>query len=493
VTASERYLNRLGERPFLSLWTYPGVYRDQGKAGDGHGKEVCDLLVVFRDHVIIFSDKDCAYPETGHPGRDWCRWFRKSVLKSAEQAWGAERWIRSQPDRLFLDRACTQPFPIDLPNPAAARFHRIVVARTASARCRAALGGSGSLMLDPGIVGPMHHADEASVKPFAVGDLDLGKGFVHVLDDTSLGVLMRELDTTPDFVDYLVKKEAFVRGGRLGGATGEEELLAYYLGHLNDRGENDFVVPLGYTNAWLLEGLWHDYITGPRRIARVEADEVSYVWDRLIEQFNHHTLAGTSYGPAANLTVAEREQAVRLMAAEDRTARRVLGKSLLQFLSLSRPGYRNTRVMLPVRPGGPHYVFLALSQPPTVTDSQYREVRRGLLDGLCLVAKLVRPEATDIVGLATEPRLTGPRSEDVMYYDARAWCADHQAEAERLQRDLGLLTQCGPECRSTEHTVPTTPRPPRLPRPDVPPGGRSVRNSPCPCGSGKKRKRCCGR
>jgi hypothetical protein len=149
VTASKRYLTRLGERTFLSLWTYPGVYKDQGKVGDGHGQEVADLLVVFRNHIIIFSDKDCAYPNTGNPRLDWCRWFRKSVMKSAEQVWGAERWIRSYPDQLFLDRACRERFPLDLPNPATARFHRIVVARTASARCRAALGGSGSLMLEP--------------------------------------------------------------------------------------------------------------------------------------------------------------------------------------------------------------------------------------------------------------------------------------------------------------------------------------------------------
>jgi hypothetical protein len=494
VTDSERYLTRLGERSFLSLWTYPGVYRDQGKLGVGHGKEVCDLLVVFGDHILIFSDKDCAYPDTGNAQRDWCRWFKKSVVRSAEQVWGAERWIRSYPDRLFLDRACTQPFPIDLPNPATARFHRIVVARTASTRCRATFGGSGSLMLDPAIIGPMHFADEASVKPFAVGDLDPVRGFVHVLDGTSLGILMRELDTVSDFVNYLTRKEAFVRGGRFGGATGEEELLAYYLRRLNDREENDFVVPAGITQVWMQEGLWHEYVTGPLRLARVDADEVSYIWDRLIETFNHHTLAGTSYGPAASATVSEREQAVRLLAAEPRTARRVLGQSLIQFLRESKPGFRTTRVMMPVRLGGPHYVFLALSQPPFVTsEAEFREFRWELLKGLCLVAKLVLPAATDIVGLATEVGLETVRSEDVVYYDARQWCPAHQSEAERLQRDLGLLTQCGPPVRSTEYQFP---RPVAMPTPAARPRqapDQSLRNSSCPCGSGKKWKRCCAR
>ena len=58
ITDSERYLKKLCERTFLSLWSYPNVYRDQGGAAKGDGKEVCDLLVVFENHIIMFSDND---------------------------------------------------------------------------------------------------------------------------------------------------------------------------------------------------------------------------------------------------------------------------------------------------------------------------------------------------------------------------------------------------------------------------------------------------
>jgi hypothetical protein len=61
----------------------------------GVGKELCDLLVVFEDTIIIFSDKDCVFPNTGDLNIDWPRWFKHAVLKSAKQVWGAERWIRS--------------------------------------------------------------------------------------------------------------------------------------------------------------------------------------------------------------------------------------------------------------------------------------------------------------------------------------------------------------------------------------------------------------
>jgi hypothetical protein len=196
VTHAERYLKRLCDRTFLSLWSYSGVYRDQGKTGSGDGKEVCDLLVAFHNHVIIFSDKDCVFPRTGNLERDWCRWYRRAVLASANQIWGAERWLRSQGSRLFLDRKCTQPFPLNLPDASTATFHRVVVAHNASQRCREELGGSGSLMLVPRITGPMHYDPTSGpIMPFAIGQVATEKGFVHVLDDTTLNILLGKLDT----------------------------------------------------------------------------------------------------------------------------------------------------------------------------------------------------------------------------------------------------------------------------------------------------------
>lgn len=53
-TSSERYLATICEKTFLSLWSYPNLYREPGK-------ELCDLLVVFDRHLIIFSDKDIAF------------------------------------------------------------------------------------------------------------------------------------------------------------------------------------------------------------------------------------------------------------------------------------------------------------------------------------------------------------------------------------------------------------------------------------------------
>lgn len=55
LTKTEQRLVALGYRTFLNLWSYPNPYKMQA-----NGKELCDLLVVFDNHIIIFSDKDCS-------------------------------------------------------------------------------------------------------------------------------------------------------------------------------------------------------------------------------------------------------------------------------------------------------------------------------------------------------------------------------------------------------------------------------------------------
>jgi hypothetical protein len=240
VTVAEKYLAGLCEKSFLSLWSYPGVYRDEGKPQiGGHGKEICDLLVVFDQQVIIFSDKDCRLQDSGDVGRDWQRWFKKAIQSSAEQAWGAERWIRHSPNHVFLDRECKCGLPIDFPEMGKANVHLVVVAHGVSSRIRKCfVGSSGSLMVDMGLKG-----FEAHTLPYHVGDLAPQKTFVHVLDDESLVTLMSARDTISDFAAYLSARERLLRGSVHICATGEEQLLAIYLKSCTTNNEHDFVFP----------------------------------------------------------------------------------------------------------------------------------------------------------------------------------------------------------------------------------------------------------
>src|SRR5262249_23530258 len=122
-----------------------------------------------------------------------------------------------------------------------------------------------------------------------------------------------------------------------------------------------------------------------------------------------------------------------------------------------------------------------------------RLARRNLLEMLCMAAKLQFPEAQDVVGYATDPGPEAGRREEALYFDMRNWTEADRAEAERLREKLGLLKKLE-RFDNDFREYPTASAgnakgrgrtPERKPR--------SMRNSPCPCGSGKKFKHCCYR
>lgn len=495
ITAGERLLKSLADHSFLSMWSYSGIYRDQGRAGNkGDGKEVCDLIVVFENHIIIFSDKDCDFPDTGNPDLDWSRWYRKAIRKSAEQIWGAERWILSQPDRLFLDRQCSIPFPIDLPNSATAKFHRIVVAHSVSEQCIRQFGGTGSLMIVPSVIGDAHTLSRRDGgKPFAIGQIDPAKGYVHVFDDTSLQAVMKTLDTISDFIGYLDKKENVIASRKLGFAAGEDDLLAFYLKNIGPDGEHDFVIPPEFRSFIVDEGFWKDFETRPERIAQIEANKISYVWDRLIENFSHHIFARTSHfeTPAG---LNQQEPIFRVLAREPRTRRRLLSRLLFGLIKQTPSTVRATRVVLPSEPGDPHYLFLLLPETPDLAYEEYRELRRALLANYCAITKLDFPEAERIMGIATESGRGAAGSEDVLLYDASNWTVEDVKKAKQTREEMVSMELLGERNRheSVEKEYPDIPTSVRQRQPRVSSMKGRNRNEPCPCRSGKKWKKCHG-
>jgi hypothetical protein len=442
ITAGEKYLRRLCEQTFLSLWSYANVHIDKGQIkGKGHCRELCDLLVVFENHIIIFPDKEGDFQDRGDVYKDWNRWFRESVVEAANEAWGAERRIRMHPDRMFLDRKCTEPFPIALPELATAKFHRVVVAHNASERCRREFGGTGSLIIDPDIIGDQHVAsrDEGG-SPFAIGHINPSKGYVHVLDDTSLDAVMRELDTITDFVNYLTAKETFILEGHLAWAAGEDDFLAFYLRPSDDVYEIGLTERAGDLQVVIPEGLWEQYEQSDFRRARREANEISYVIDRLIEHTAKQAYAGTHHS-ASNPGVQGAASILRFLARESRTRRRSLGKALTSLID--RTPSRNCRlgqVVHPSEPGDPYYVLLVLSyDPDKMPYEEYLAARKWFLESYCAVVKVDFPDAEDIVGIATESGPGTGRSEIFAHLDARVFTDAQRQEAERIKDKFHFL------------------------------------------------------
>jgi hypothetical protein len=381
MNKAEQFVAERCCRSFLSLWSYPNPMAKKRK-------ELCDCLVVCDPDVIILSVKEIAVTDSGDLSTDWDRWRKKAIAASVKQIYGAERTLRSATHIATKNGKKG----LDLPAPGVRRVHRIAVA----------LGGQRKVPLEYG---------------------DFGKGFVHVLDERSFVIILRELDTITDFVEYLKAKESLLRTNvnlYLEGG-GEEDLLALYL----SQGRS---FPKGQDMLWLGPDLWATFSSGKAYQKKKEADRQSYAWDSIIEEFCECQQEGTLL---CNKDLASTEQAIRTMAKENRFARRVLTKDFLDFLEANKKGeVRSRRCQLP---NGTPYVFLAC---PIETP---RDLRRKELTLRCFVVRGGLPDQPAVVGIATEKPGQKWHSLDIVYLHMPKWTKEYAASMAEIQGKLGYF------------------------------------------------------
>jgi len=416
-------LSTVARRAFLSLWSHSNVYTDEGRSnGKGDGKELCDLLVVFGDHVILFSDKHCEFKPHADIEVAWARWYRRAVEKSVRQLLGAEGFLKNHPGRLFLDKGCTQPLPLDLPSPERAKYHLVAATRGSHAAAVEHWHGhsSGSFILDNSIEGDAHHGH-----PFHIGWPAGRQRFIHVLDEMALDVVLDELDTVPDFIDYLEKKEVLLTTpGVVVSTSGEEDLVAQYLMTLRDGAHAFRNIPAAFDYVLFPEGEWTEYEKSPQRISKKVADSDSRRWDALIEMQSGFIRSGAALNPISGLPSEfvsphynDHERIVRTLADETRLSRRVLEKHLKHALSINERGRRFARIAeSPWRPGR-FYVFLTIPKPPEDTYDDYRAARFESLFTYCHGLKTRFPTATEVIGITSEPIPLEGSSQDFLFVD----------------------------------------------------------------------------
>jgi hypothetical protein len=458
VNESERILTGLCRRTFLRLWSQTNVYTDDGfKNGKGATKELCDALVVFGKDVILFSDKHVLFNEAKGIKIAWPRWYKKAVFESCRQLHGAKLWLERFPQRAFLDAKCTRSLPVPVPSENAT-FHLVAVTRGSRDSALAHNGGvgRGSLAVNNSVKGGTH--DEL---PFVVGIPQPEKHFVHVFDEVSIDLVLGELDTVVDFLDYLKKRqELLCTSGITVSATGEEELLAAYLRTTDADGQKHlfFDVSDGEAppEAIVLDAGSYDALTediGYKRKQRV--DRFSYGWDRLIDNFIDYGDPKLSR-PYLVQTNAETERGLRLMAAESRYRRRQLAMSLFSALDRVEPGMRLGRVVYGGNAGETVFVFVIVPKRSTETYDEYRAYRCSVLHAYVRTAKLKAPLGTVFVGIA----LDNPHkdyeggAEDLMVYSQESWSAADLAELERKRAELGLWQRKGEQWRFRQDEFP---------------------------------------
>jgi hypothetical protein len=242
--------------------------------------------------------------------------------------------------------------------------------------------------------------------PFAVGQIDRTKGFVHVLDGVSLDIVMRELDTVTEFIGYLSSKEELIVNGQLESAASEADLLADYLFPLEGKLKSSFAVPSNGSRLVVADDRWKQFDRDPFRLRKRNDDRISYLWDQLIERTSESIVSGKAVFPTPAPDINYGEKVLRLLAREPRWRRRQLATSIYDLVDSTKnlPHDRFTRLEISVNPDDTVFAFLLLARDrPWGTEDDYRARRREWLNALCEVTKLHAPHAMDIVGIATEP------------------------------------------------------------------------------------------
>jgi hypothetical protein len=445
MTTSETKLLKLARSSMLSLWSIPGPYTDEGLASSGSGKELCDLMVIFGDDVLLFSDKDCAFPEHSDIKIAWSRWYRRAIEKSAKQLVGAEGSMRRVGIKIFTDARCTQKLPLDLPDPMRMRVHLIAVAHGAvsvAERYWEAYGGeqgsSGSLMLNTELEGRNHEQE-----PFQIG-WPLGRSkFIHVFDDLTLELIMNELDTVADLTDYLSKKERLLwKSGCEFIIPGEEDLLTAYITNVDRDGVHRFPDFEAGSTIVMREGSWKKFRKSRSYKYRAASRSLSYLWDDLIEYQASHVIYGSTeevfVGRDDRRRLNSNERILRMMASEDRRTRRILGETLREGRVITSDKKRYLRTVAnPDRRRLYCFVFLPFFADQQ-SHSDYRQYRQYLLHLYCEGALLHLKDAKEIIGIAIAPYDTEIVSVDFIFCDVY----DSQiSPQDRIQLEEELRTE----------------------------------------------------
>ncbi len=479
VTPTERLLADLCERSFLKLWSYPNPVKDDQD-------ELCDLLAVFENHLFIFFDRESRQLDKSNKDLlvSWNRWKKKVIDDQIRSAHGAERYIKSGRG-IFLDKALEVPFPINI-NFDKMIIHKIIIAHGAKEACEkfSKKNVYGSLAISYG------NSNTQFPFPFMI-HIDK-ENPVHVFDSYNLPIIFGEIDTFFDFTAYLDAKIDAVK--KLEGLVycGEEDLLAHYF--LNfDKSKNKHFIGTQREDINFVavgEGEWKDFKELEVYKNKKLADKVSYLWDEVMQITCQNALDGTLLG---NANLLKGRSAIHEMAKEPRFFRRALSEQMIQaihnFPESSQPIMRNVSFM-PSFYEGKGYVFLQL-KVDRITDyeNDYRPKRQAMLEIACGAAKIKFEHLKTIIGIAIDaPKFSKRNSEDFILMDCSDWPNDLREDYEQANEGFGFFKSSSLTIQKknvTEFPIVEERESKHLARTKI------GRNSPCPCGSGKKYKKCC--
>lgn len=216
------------------------------------------------------------------------------------------------------------------------------------------------------------------------------------------------------------------------------------------------------------------------------SNNVSYFWDELIQKTCQNALNGSLLG---NGDVFKSEGAIPEMAKEPRFSRRALSENIISAIKdfpENIEGISRKISFMPSFYKETGYVFLQLRHP-NITDYEniYRPQRQAMLEIACGVAKNKFSYLKKIIGIAIDaPKFTDINSEDFLLLNCEDWSEEQKRYYEKQNVGLQFFNQ-----KTMKRQIRTVKN---FPDSDKVFQVRKIgRNEKCPCGSGKKYKKCC--
>ncbi|MHB1681099.1 MAG: hypothetical protein ACYCTB_11445 [bacterium] len=370
-TDAEKFVHELAEKTFLLDWCFLNP-----KLPDG--KELCDLLVIFDDTAIIWQIKDLKLDKDG-------KYKKAEVDKNLRQLAGAKRqlFVLKTPISLQNARRTIETF-----NPSQIKQIFLI-----------------SVLLGEG------------EEYFSFID-EIKTDKVHVFTRDFTQIVLNELDTVNDFIDYLKAIETFIDTEKSLNITivgGEEEFLAFYL--RNDR-SFERLESMNYIR--IEDGLWEHLQSEPEFKAKKKADEISYTWDSIINRAHEGS--------------EKYELVARELARPGRLHRRVLGKEFYDAYVLAHEDEKNSF----------HKHFILLEGIPItycflfIDDIESRNNRKAIFEAICYMARGKYPQNKKVLIIATDKK-NRRTSLYEFFLDMSAWADENQRNMEQLQKQTGIL------------------------------------------------------
>lgn len=384
-TESERFVNGLGVKSFLKFWTWPNLFRDQ----EG-GKEICDLIVVFGNDILLISDKEIEFKSEKGELVGWKRWYKDAITKSFKQTKGAERWIKTYPDRLFVDKKCTTKFPINI-DLSKAKFHHILVTHGLENILEEKLG-YGSLRFNNDI-------NLGDTEPYKIGKIN-NEPFVHVFTGKTIKDCLVHFDTTSDFLNYLKVREFFFNLDKKVSINAEGDLISlWYESYDESSGLRNILIneKLVQDSVDLVYPKFSEFIEKEEFKRKKEYEKNSYALDKFIDRFSFHILNGTSEGNENWTQVYEIEEKIRVMAQTNRFQRRLLGEGFVDMFYRFK-NKRGTRAIL-VEEVNQVFLFMCFPFMDEFKGNveKYREIRKTMLTDYAYIYKYLQPSLKSLV------------------------------------------------------------------------------------------------